>query len=196
MRTWHRRRAHEVQDRAPPTRRCEKPVLAFADYAVAIHLAAEPAKGEHIAQPRFRRAPSGLLAAWSTLSRSGARDEAMRPPEPPAAQTSSETRALESYERDMLLYAYRHVAPFWSLVGDARGEKRVTVHWPRELPFESEGMPIRLICCAADSSGRTRRVKIVASETHFDRSGVTVLTLVLRPAAGAEPELNEYDLSS
>jgi len=104
-----------------------------------------------------------------------------------------EEGALESYERDMLLYAYRHVAPFRTHSSQVGGAKPVTLHSPRELVFESEGKPIRLICRAAGDSGQTRRVRVIASQTDFERS-ITVLTVVLRPTPDAESDLNEYDL--
>jgi hypothetical protein len=143
--------------------RRELPALVFTDYAVAFHLAVEP--------PRARAADG--VSADHELPRG--------------------EQALESYERDMLLYAYRHLAP---LQTHALGSSLAAeLQLPSELVFESEGKPIRLICADASAEGRVRSVRIVASATTFGNSGAAVATIVLRPGHG-EPssDLNEYDV--
>jgi hypothetical protein len=148
--------------------RSERPVLEFADYGVAFHLGA--------------RQPD----EFSNEERVAAEE----------AHSSPEARALESYERDMLLYAYRHVAPLRTHPVADRSPAEAGVVFPGELAFESEGKPIRLACSGAESGERVRQATVFASRTLFDRSPVTVLTLVLRPRSAGDPlsALNEYDV--
>jgi hypothetical protein len=147
--------------------RCEVPVLAFTDYAVAFHLAV--------------RAPAddSDFEGIGTHRRS----------------RSSEEHALESYERDMLLYAYRHVAPVRSRPIPTTSPTPVTVMFPLELEFESEGKPILLRCSGAEGSRRVRHAAIAGSRTTF-YGDVSVVTIVLRPWSSEDPtsELNEYDV--
>src|SRR5262249_46227173 len=138
--------------------RAERRVLAFTNYAVAFHLAVEP-------------------EAASDVEERGD-DESAR---------SRDERALESYERDMLLYAYRHVAPLQTHA--LRSNLPTAVRLPSEIVFESEGQPIRLSCTGATVDGRVRAASIAAGTTAFGSSPVAVATLVLRPVHDRDSEL-------
>jgi hypothetical protein len=143
--------------------RPEDPVLSFTNYAVGFHFATS-------ANP-------------SESGDHGTSEE---------AAATLEARALESFERDMLLYAYRHVAPLHTRsIGPHQGEP-VDVVFPHELYFESEGEPIRLVC--AEDGERVRHAIVLASRTSFARSDVAVMTLVLGSTRSRTSEFNEYDL--
>ncbi len=146
-------------------RQQEDPVLSFTNYAVGFH-----------------------FATSANASESGDRGASEE------ASGSLEARALESFERDMLLYAYRHVAPLKTRSLGPHQREPVAVTFPHELDLESEGEPIRLVCEGAHHGERVRHAIVLASRTSFARSDVAVMTLVLRSAGHDPSEFNEYDL--
>jgi len=158
----------EPQPVEAPVKRGEDPVLSFTNYAVGFHFATQSANASEFGDSPF----------------------------PDEARGAAEKRALESFERDMLLYAYRHVAPLQTHSLLPHDREPVSAVFPHELAFESEGKPIRLICDSADEGKRVRQATVFASRTSFARSDVSVITLVLRPrsADDALSELNEYDV--
>jgi hypothetical protein len=111
-----------------------------------------------------------------------------RGPPPQPGETPLEG-AMRSYEDDMLLYAHRDEAPFSTRV-IATETETVTVRFPPELVFESEGRRKRVTCAGAASSGRTRDFGLAVGETVFQPSKLGILSLVLT----AKDELNEYDV--
>jgi hypothetical protein len=147
---------------------------AMHDYGIAIHLVLEPGTG---------RAPS-------------------RP----------ESDPLLSFEEDILAYADPYpstdgigTAPFCTSAVEVPEEWAfVSVSFPAEVTFRSEGRLVPLRCAGLDDEPglraherrRTRRFLLRASRTDFARSGLTVLHLVLGPdpGAAAASALNEYDL--
>jgi hypothetical protein len=151
---------------------------AMHNYGVAIHLVLEPPQGD-----AARRAPA-----------------------------RSEADPLSSFEEDILAYSDPYPAidgaastPFCtSTVTVAKEWAFVSVSFPAEVTFRSEGRLVPLRCAGLDDRPgrpaherhRTRRFMLRASRTDFERSGLTVLHLVLGPDPGdpAASALNEYDL--
>jgi hypothetical protein len=146
----------------------EAPALRFSDYALAFHFAAE-----------------WNIHRLSAASRDDVGESAGRGtvPEP-----------MESYERDLLLYAHRDESPFRThVVSVPPHMATLTAYFPAELAFESELRRIRLRC---EPEGQNRRFTVSASVTIFKRSRILVLNLVLLPPGGPDDEanLNEYDV--
>ena len=147
---------------------------AMHDYGVAIHLVLEP----------------------------GAEPAPARP----------ESDPLVSFEEDILAYADPYPttdgigsAPFCTTTVEVPEEWAfLSVSFPAEVTFRSEGRLVPLRCAGLDDEPglraherrRTRRFLLRASRTDFERSGLTVLHLVLGPDPGdpAASALNEYDL--
>jgi hypothetical protein len=149
----------------------EAPALQFNNYALAFHFAAE----------------------WNGDQFPAASKSDVR--EPASGGTVGEP--MESYERDLLLYAHRDEPPFSTrVVSVPAAMATLTARFPAELVYESELRRIRLQCGAAGKKGRSRKFTVVTSETIFWRSRIVVLNLVLRPLRDApdESQLNEYDL--
>lgn len=146
----------------------EAPALTFDDYAIAFHFA----------------------AGWTD-------DQAPAASTTAAKRNAGAAEPMESYERDLLLYAHRDEPPFFTRVVTVPAEAAtLTARFPAELVYESELRRIRLQCAASGETGRQRKFSVFASETIFERSRIVVLNLVLRPlgAGAAESQLNEYDL--
>ena len=130
--------------------------------------------------------------------------------EPAPARTESDP--LVSFEEDILAYADPYPttdgigsAPFCTTTVEVPEEWAfVSVSFPAEVTFRSEGRLVPLRCAGLDDEPglraherrRTRRFLLRASRTDFERSGLTVLHLVLGPDPGdpAASALNEYDL--
>ena len=114
---------------------------------------------------------------------------------PPLRRETRFERAMESYEDDMLLYAHRDEAPFFTRVVPTEIEA-VTVHFPPELAYEAEGRRKRLRCAGATEAGRTRKFGVALGQTWFERSELAILSLVLTPPEPpvADSSLNEYDV--
>jgi hypothetical protein len=172
-----------------------KEVPAFADpggigvYGIAIHLVLEPARG-----PR---------RAWWRL-RPHVRDLAAERAEVVAEHEIDEENPLHSFEADILAYADprpgRH-PPFCTYAIKVPKERAlVSVTFPADVTFRSEGWLVHLDCHGRNSvrrsqQVRTRRFRLCASRTDFRRSGLSVLHLVLGPDPSDDPPaLNEYDL--
>jgi hypothetical protein len=77
---------------------------------------------------------------------------------PPLRRETRFERAMESYEDDMLLYAHRDEAPFFTRVVPTE-IGAATVHFPPELEYEAEGRRKRLRCFGATEAGRTRKFR-------------------------------------
>jgi hypothetical protein len=149
----------------------ETPKLQFDDYALAFHFAAEWKDDQF---PAASRSHAGESTSGGTVG------------EP-----------MESYERDLLLYAHRDEPPFRTrVVSVPPAMATLTARFPAELVYESELRRIRLQCGAAGRTGRSRKFAVLTSETIFERSRIVVLNLVLRPLGDApdESQLNEYDV--
>lgn len=149
----------------------EAPALEFNEYTLAFHLAVEW-KDDQV----------------STASRRAERGE---------AGGGNGVEPMESYERDMLLYAHRDEPPFYTrVVSVPDAMARLTAHFPAELVYESELRRIRLQIERGEKRGRSRTFAVFASETIFEHSRITILNLALRPLddAPAESQLNEYDV--
>lgn len=146
----------------------EAPVLEFNDYALAFHFVAE-CEDQFLAASKWH----GELSSGGT-----------------------EGEPMESYERDLLLYAHRDEPPFRTRVASLPvGMATLTVRFPAEIVYESELRRIRLQYAVAEKAGRSRKFSVFASETVFERSRIVILNLVLRPHSDTnESQLNEYDL--
>lgn len=159
-------------------------------YGVAIHLVLEPE------EPRTSR----LSRLWGRVAGTSA---------PTGAERPDEADPLRSFEEDILAYAdpYRAStvsAPFTTSTHEVPEEwALVSVAFPEEVTFRSEGRLVPLICEGLDDDPggteerqRTRRFLLRASKTTFRRGGLSVLHLVLGPDPGdpAASMLNEYDL--
>jgi hypothetical protein len=158
------------QTTATETRtRREEPVLTFRRFAIAFHLVATVAEDD---PDRPREA-------------TGRSDE---------AQARAE-RGLASYEDDMLLYAHRDDAPFTTRIVPS-DIQTLTVLFPPELVYESEGNIRHLQCDGAGDVGRKRLFRVTLAETEFKSERLAVLSVVLTPSVvGAEDSvLNEYDV--
>jgi hypothetical protein len=128
------------------------------------------------------------------------------------APSRPESDPLVSFEEDILAYADPYPttdgigsAPFCTTTVEVPEQWAfVSVSFPAEVTFRSEGRLVPLRCAALDDEPglraherrRTRRFLLRASRTDFDRSGLAVLHLVLGPDPGdpAASALNEYDL--
>jgi hypothetical protein len=102
------------------------------------------------------------------------------------------SRAIESFERDILAYAYRADPPFATRVDVAPQIRHVDVRFAPHVSYLSEGRPTTLV--VADGAGTVRRAELHIGETRF-ASGLTVLHVILGP--GPDPDasaLTEYDL--
>lgn len=102
---------------------------------------------------------------------------------------------LQSFEEDILAYAYPEPAPFWTRTVDVDAAvARLGVAFAGEIAFRSEGRLVSLRC-ADGPHGRERRFLVRAARTEF-RSNLSVLHLVLGPDPSdlEASALNEYDL--
>jgi hypothetical protein len=148
----------------------EEPALEFNSYALAFHFAVEWTDAYVPDAPGRVRGQTGGGTAGEPM---------------------------ESYERDLLLYAHRDKQPFRTRVVSVPADlATLTARFPPELVYESELRRIRLQCGIDGGTGRRRMFTVFASETIFARSRITILNLVLRPLASASEgsQLNEYDL--
>jgi hypothetical protein len=153
--------------------RGEKPVLAFSSCHITIHLLVENDVAEAIGRPPGRHA--------------------RRAESPPLSCGEKEGTdvAIDSYERDMLAYAYRNRRPFRTYgIGQPDG---ITAFFPSILNFVSEDTEVHLLASgAADDQGRQVDLDVSVCLTWFEESGLGVLHVTFSPAAGYE--LNEYDI--
>jgi len=96
----------------------------------------------------------------------------------------------------MLLHVHRDSPPFRTQIAPSTAVKAVTLGLAPELMFESEGERTRLRCTPEGQAGRTRAFAIALGRTTFERSDVTILSLVLTPLrpGSEESALNEYDV--
>ncbi len=90
---------------------------------------------------------------------------------------------LRSFELDLLSHTYSHKAPF-ATVRTPMQSLSVTMHFPAELAYTSEGSEIRLLCHEP-----LRRVRVLPSYTQF-HSGIRVYHIALIP----DVSFSEYDL--
>jgi GNAT superfamily N-acetyltransferase len=140
------------------------------------HLALDPLNPV-VQQPEFAVAQYGI--AFHFVSRGA------------AGELEPATKQFASFERDLLAYSYRDQPPFSSRpIHVPPTCRRISVQFPRELRFVSEGRTSTLV----GEDQRPREVQVRASVTSF-RSGIRVSNLVLTPRPGSSrAELNEYDL--
>jgi GNAT superfamily N-acetyltransferase len=101
---------------------------------------------------------------------------------------------IESFERDMLAYAYRGSrAPFASQIDLKPALRRLRIRFPSQVSFVSEGRPVTLLR-VRDGDDGGREVELRVARTDF-RSGLSILHLVLNAARdGGRSTLNEYDV--
>jgi GNAT superfamily N-acetyltransferase len=100
---------------------------------------------------------------------------------------------IDSFERDVLAYAYRDVRPFTTQVDLRPGMHQLRLRFPRQVSFVTEGRPVTLLRNDGPDDGE-RRVSLRIARTDF-RSGVSILHLVLGPAPGDGPStLGEYEI--
>jgi hypothetical protein len=101
---------------------------------------------------------------------------------------------IDSFERDMLAYAYQGSRrPFASQV-DLKPELRhVSVRFPPHVSFVSEGRPVTLLRAGANGDEGVRPVELRIARTDF-RSGVSILHCVLNASGNRDSILNEYDV--
>ncbi len=171
-------RSGAAEKKADAHVRLEEPVLAVEDFAIAIHMAARGVtarRQKRIASQRDHADSSG-----------------------PTKESISQ---LPAYERDMLSYAYRDAAPFYT-----------TKLTPSELPrdglvkigFPGGGTWYRAedenLLSVSDRSPH-RTVSLHAAITDFVAFPISILHLVFRPLPvvsesrnSPESELDEYDL--
>ena len=146
------------------------PTLEFHDYALAFHFAAD----------------------WKRLPVASKKDGMER------GSAGSGVEPMESYERDLLLYAHRDDPPFYTLVVPVPAETAtLTARFPAELLYESEQRRVRLRCWSDGRPGhRCRTFSVFASETIFERSRIVVLEPYFgtRRVASHDSQLNEFDL--
>jgi hypothetical protein len=147
--------------------RTEDPVLQFERYGIAIHFALERVRKPGIALRRRRRKPSL----------------------PPASVH------LDSWEQDMLAYAYRAPPPplRTTLLAPPKGQRSVDMILPPALSYRSEGRQVVLSAPPAPPGSpaeRRRRLEVRVAQTTFARSGMAVLHVILVPGT----PLDEYDL--
>jgi GNAT superfamily N-acetyltransferase len=99
---------------------------------------------------------------------------------------------IDSFERDMLAYAYRGSRrPFASQVDLKPELRRLRVRFPAHVSFVSEGRPVTLLRAGANGDEGTRSVELRIARTDF-RSGVSILHLVLNASGNPDSMLNEY----
>lgn len=99
--------------------------------------------------------------------------------------------AIDSYERDMLAYAYRNQRPFRTHRIGKPG--RITAIFPSLVKFVSEDTEVHLRASGApDDRGRQVVLDVSFCLTWFEESGRGVLDVSFTPAP--DVELNEYDL--
>jgi hypothetical protein len=169
--TWD---AEADGDPEEPEMRVEQPVLAFPCCHITIHLLVENDVAEAVGRPLGRHARH---AAPSQLFGSG--------------EKGRSDAAIDSYERDMLAYAYRNRRPFRTQrIGKP---SRITAVFPSLLKFVSEDTEVHLRASGApDDRGRQVELDVSTCVTWFEESGRGVLHVTFSPAANFE--LNEYDL--
>jgi hypothetical protein len=176
----------EADDDPEPEVRDEHPVLGFPCCHVTIHILVENDAAEVTGQPPNLDARGAVPAQ---LSGSGKKDRS--------------DAAIDSYERDMLAYAYRNDRPFRTLrLGKAR---HMTVTFPSLLKFVSEDIEVHLRASGtSDDRGRQVNLAVSTCITWFEENKRGVLHITFSPGPKDEPgpkvepgqkvELNEYDL--
>lgn len=107
-----------------------------------------------------------------------------------AAAGDLDTSATVHFERDILAYAYLADRPF--VTGLVRPRAQVVVEFPPEIRFESDDGTLVALRCPPER--RRRTFTAVAARTDFPSSGISVLHLVLGPAADAPTGINEWDV--
>jgi hypothetical protein len=142
----------------------ERPALSFAQYGIAIHVAA--------------RRVAGLGAL------DGGR-ETLNP--------FDDAQALSSFERDMMSYAHRAQAPLGTRIITER-HLPLAVQFRSPWIYESEGTEYALRGTDSPNGARTRAFRLSIARTSFARSSVAVFHLALAPDSGEESALTEYDL--
>jgi hypothetical protein len=163
--------------------RHEEPCLEVQDFAVAIHMAATELENNRGGGQRQNRI--ALQRFYADFS--GPSDESI--PE------------LPSYERDMLSYAYRDTAPFYTTTLtslEKPGAGSLGVGFPiKGTWYRSEKDNLRSV---SERSPR-RAVSLHAAITDFVASPISILHVVLRPwgepsdsSNSMETTLDEYDL--
>jgi hypothetical protein len=165
--------------------RAERPALEIDRFAIALH---------YVSTPR-----SLLPAAAADSARRGFLWRSPKPPAQTAPPPSNESAGVfDSFERDILAYAYRDSRPFRSStdVSQPPGGYPVIVRLPEEIELASEGQPTRLWSGAASgASGRDLPLRALRNRTVFPGSGVQIFHLTLTP----DPDqpgfvFSEYDL--
>ena len=113
-------------------------------------------------------------------------------PEADASRLPDPAERLDSFEQDLLAYAYRIDPPFRTTLVEPKFDE-VTAHFPAELDYVAEGRRVRLECPTADESSHRHRFRVRAARTDFVRSRLSVLHVVLSPHPDGRA-INEYEL--
>lgn len=101
--------------------------------------------------------------------------------------------AFDSFERDILAYAYRAAPPFRTTpIELPETLSTVTVRFPPKLVFRSENREVTLH--RDSTSPRRRSFSLKASRTDFLETDLSVLHVVLGPTDASHSKLDEYDL--
>jgi hypothetical protein len=181
----------------PCALRAERPALEIERFSIALHYVSTPASLLPAASTATRARRAGASA-------SGPRGR-VRNADAASDRRSADDLAsvFDSFERDILSYAYRDTRPFQSATDASQppGGHAVTVHLPDELAFTSEGQRTVLWCAATDEAseddrpGRELPLRVLRNRTVFPESGIEVLHLTLTPDPDAAGFVfNEYDL--
>jgi hypothetical protein len=176
----------------PCSLRPERPALEIERFAITLHYISTP---HALLPPATTAAPESRLAESDTDTASQERTATSPAPERPADEPAG---VFDSFERDILSYAYRDTRPFKSTTAPHQppGGYAVTVHVPNEIAFTSEGQRAVLWCAATTTpSGRDLPLRVLRNRTVFPESGIQVLHLTLLPDPDAAGFVfNEYDL--
>jgi ribosomal protein S18 acetylase RimI-like enzyme len=165
------------------TRRNDRDFARMLD-ALHGHVELEDLLSEEGAEPAFPFERYGIafhLAFWRS-------DDAGAPHELDPSDVE-----IDSFERDVLAYAYRDVRPFTTQVDLRPWMHQLRLRFPRQVSFVTEGHPVTLLRNDGADDGE-RHVSLRIARTDF-RSGVSILHLVLGPAQGRGPStLGEYEI--
>jgi hypothetical protein len=102
---------------------------------------------------------------------------------------------LDSFEQDMLAYAFRGAPPLRTvLVPTPEVIFEVEMLIPPVMCYRSEGRHV-VLTCSDDGMPRRRRLRVKAARTDFLRSGLSVLHVILTPCPDSDAAgLSEFDI--